>query len=135
MFEGAISACIVAEPQVIDSIFQELDTGVFGETIVRYWWQALSEAAKKKCSEAKRAFSDLLPTLDDEVTQMHGAVALLFVASGHEADAASRSWANTVVQDLEASVPDILKDARKHKSLIARGPILPPRGPNGQTSV
>ena len=121
MFEGAISACVVAEPQVIKTIFQELNTGVFGETIVRYWWQALSEAAKKKCEEARHTFSDLLPMLDDEASQMHGAVALLFVASGHEADAASRSWANTVVQDLEASMPGILEDAREHKNRLTSG--------------
>jgi hypothetical protein len=131
LFEGAFARCILADPTTIANVFDELESNSFNDTVVRYWWQALSRAARQKNDEARHAFSDLLPNLDDEDSQLWGAVSLLFIASGHESDASTRSWANDVINDLELSIPDVLEDAREQKEKMRPQEIGPTRGPGG----
>lgn len=129
MFEGAIAHCVIADSNTITPVFAELKRSRYNDEIARYWWQALSEAATKSCDAAKRAFSDTLPNIADKNSQMWGVVQLLFIQNGFHSNAAMKSWAGTVIDNHDVSVPDIVTAARtKYGEITERLPPLPPEG-------
>ena len=121
MYGGAIAAWIVDDPKTIPMVFNELDTSSFEETTKRYWWQALGQAARNKCDAARRAFSDLLPTVSDEKSQIWGVVTLLFLIKGQGVDVATRSWANSAVREFESSIAEVVTDARELRDRLIGG--------------
>jgi hypothetical protein len=132
LYTGAITKCIVDEPQIIPAIFHELDTSNFEQTTVRYWWRALSQAASRKSDAARRAFFEKLQKQDDYISQVWAVVSILFLVDRN--DASTHTWVNSIRQQVDSYLPDVLKAAIELKKQIddhtRPGPIIvtPPTG-------
>jgi hypothetical protein len=126
-FQGAIAHIIVSEPSLINDGFNAVLAEGMQMSLVRYWWQAVSEAVKMGCRTAEDSFVTTIREIPDPSDQVYGVLQLIFLDK--EGKSENSTWAKTLLSTYKGEMPSLVADANDLFERIKSG--TQPQSPEG----